>query len=382
MVLLALVACGEASPPDVVRERDAAGIEWVRNRVPSGWADTNGWRFVEERVMLLPDSGPGAVGMATAATLGPGGLVYVAGRDPMGVAVFDSNGTYKFTIGRGGEGPGEFRFISLGALHDTVLVQDPSLARLSRFGPDGRLLDIVPTACCMMGPLLPIHSGGGVSIPTPAGWLRSRPGGGFDSLTPPDVLPSGKLTWTFPIAPRNGEPGYQATVEIPYAPSREAAILPSGLLVWGTTDRYRLFLSRTGRDTLRVIEALAPAVPLADSLRAEAFADARGGNGALAYAKPMSELVREGDIPRSRPLWSAVQGDGEGRLWVGLPDRDRRVARLEVFDSTGVLLGSVPSPHKRIMQGTWVAGRVVVLDEDANGRGLVRIFRIDTTRGH
>ena len=383
VVLLALVACAKAPPPGVVRERDARGIEWVRNRSPSAWTDTNGWRLVQQRVIPLPDSGPGAMRDVTAATLGPDGLLYVAGRDPIGVAVFDSTGTYRFTIGRQGEGPGEFRYIMLGLRHDTVLVQDPVLSRLSRFGPTGELIEVVPTACCQMGPLLPVHSDGGISIPIPGGWLRRRPGSGaLDSLVPPDVLPAGKLTWNFPVAARNGEAAYEATVGIPYAPRREAIVTPGGRLVWGTTDRYRVMISTTGRDTLRIIEASAPAVPLPDSLRAAAFAEARAGNGAMAYAEPMSKLVRMGDIPASRPLWSAIRVDGAGRLWVGLPDSARRVARLEVFDSTGVLLGSVPSPHPRIMAGTWLADRVVLADEDAAGRPLIRIFAIDTTRGH
>lgn len=374
-------ACDDAPVPSVIRERDAGGVEWVRNQAPSAWSDTSGWRLVPERVLQLPDSGPGAMGEVTAATAGPAGLVYVAGRNPIGVVVFDSAGSFRHAIGRAGEGPGEFRYVMLGLHHDTVLVQDPILTRLSRFAPDGRLIDITPTACCMMGPILPVHADGRFSVPTPSGWLRGRAGGGFDSLVPPDVLPSGRLTWTFPVAPRNGEPGHQATVEIPYSASREATVSPSGHLVWGTTDRYRIMISTTGRDTVRIIEAVAPVVPLPDSLRKAAFERSRAGNGALAYAEPMSRIVKEGDIPASRPLWSSVRVDGAGRLWVGLPDRDRSVARLEVFDSTGVLLGSVPSPHPGIMAGTWLADRVVLVDEDANGRGLVRIFRIDTTRG-
>lgn len=373
-----LAACGTAPAAGPVRERDAAGIEWVRNGAPA-WKEGAEWRFVEAATIALPDSGPGLQQVPTSATLGGDGLLYVAGRDPMAVMVYDTTGRFLRSIGRNGEGPGEFRYIMLGLRHDTVLVQDPSLARLSRFGPDGTLLGSTPSVCCMMGPMLPVHPDGRVSVPFPGGWRRGLPGGVLDSVTLPTIRPPGKTTWTFTVPPRQGEPAYEAVADIPFAPSFESEVLPSGAIVWGTTDRYRLIVSRNGRDTTRVIEVPVEEVAVADSVWRAAYANARAGNGVLAYQAPMAGLVKESDIPRNRPRWSALRGDDAGRLWVALPDSARRVSAFHVLDSTGALLGRVASPHPRILEGSWVAGRVLLLDETPEGRALVRVFVLDTT---
>lgn len=382
--LLAFVgACsGTPEPSGPVRARDANGIEWVRNTSSIGWPDTSGWRIAEVAVITPADTGPGALTNPTAALLGGDGLLYVAEREPRSVKVFDRAGGYLRTLGRAGEGPGEFRYVMLGLVADTVVVQDPILTRLSRFRPDGTLIDVHPSSCCMMGPILPTHVDGRLSVPMVGGWLRGFPGALTDTIVwPPDPEFDTPVTWTFGVADQPGGQLREATAEIPYAPTVEWSLAPAGMLVWGRTDRYQLLLSRTGRDTVRVIEAGVAAVPLSDSLRSRAFEAARTGNGVLAYAAPMAAIVRMDDIPTHRPLWSAVQGDGLGRVWVALPSADRRVARLAVFDSTGALLGELPAPHRRILEGTWFGNEVVLIDEDAEGRPVIRIFAIDTT-GH
>lgn len=60
------------------------------------------------------------------------------------VLVFDRDGSYRREIGRAGEGPGEFRWLDgLGAHGDTVWTSDPLLGRVTRFFPDGSLLETV-----------------------------------------------------------------------------------------------------------------------------------------------------------------------------------------------------------------------------------------------
>jgi hypothetical protein len=363
-----------------IRTVDASGVEHVLNERPSAWVDTTGWRFRETAVIVPADTGEGALISPTGAVLGADGLVYVAEREPRSVKVFGRDGQFLRSVGATGEGPGEFRYVMLGLQGDTILVQDPSLARLTRFDGSGARIDITTSACCMMGPILPVHRDGGVSVPIPGGWLRGRPGALVDTIMlPPEPEFASPTYWTFSTT--SGSRGGESRLTrepIPFAPALEATLAPSGHVVWGTTNQFRFVVSRTGTDTLRVIEGQRAAVALSDSLRTRAYELARSGNGVLAYQAPMSAIVRPDDIPTHRPLWSGLQGDPAGRLWVALPDVERRVARLAVFDSTGALLGDVPAPHARILEGSWTGDEIVLVDEDAEGRPVIRIFTLDT----
>lgn len=177
----------------------------------------------------------------------------------------------------------------------------------------------------------------------------------------------------------NDRPGGAARLvrePIPFTPSRETALLADGRLVHGTTDRYTLLVSRTGRDTTRVISAEVARVPVGDSVRRRAFESAKQGHGVVRFIAPMSRVVAESDIPTMRPLWTSLAADQRGRLWVTLPSAERASAMWDVFDSTGVLLRRVRPPVPAAMHGAWSADRFLVIDEDGDGRPFVRVYRL------
>lgn len=58
------------------------------------------------------------------------------------IRFYDSGGTFRVGMGREGEGPGEFAWLShLEVRGDTIVAYDPSLFRVTRFMSDGRFLD-------------------------------------------------------------------------------------------------------------------------------------------------------------------------------------------------------------------------------------------------
>lgn len=77
-------------------------------------------------------------GSLTSVVPGPDGHIYVADRQTSNIRVFDPSGTYVRTLGRRGEGPGEFERIETMAFDasDYLLVWDASLRyRLTRLDP-------------------------------------------------------------------------------------------------------------------------------------------------------------------------------------------------------------------------------------------------------
>lgn len=70
--------------------------------------------------------------------LGANGAVYISQPQEQRIKVFSSSGELVLTIGRKGDGPGEFSSIgSMGWLGDTLYVSDPYSRRVSLFRPDG-----------------------------------------------------------------------------------------------------------------------------------------------------------------------------------------------------------------------------------------------------
>ncbi|MFC1529157.1 6-bladed beta-propeller [Gemmatimonadota bacterium] len=75
-----------------------------------------------------------------------GGAFYVPDFRPMRVVCFDAEGEYSHTIGREGEGPGEFRYLEITELEDDILtVFDSRIRRATRFNTDGTLIGTLIT---------------------------------------------------------------------------------------------------------------------------------------------------------------------------------------------------------------------------------------------
>jgi hypothetical protein len=117
----------------------------------------------------------------------PDGRIVVANTGARELRVFGADGGFLKTVGRDGEGPGEFRWPSrirlLGA--DTLLVWDQSLQRVSLFDGEGRFLSMIP--------------------------LRPTPG----NLFPGDEWLMGKNWIDSPLAPRDREPVRVAVENLP-----------------------------------------------------------------------------------------------------------------------------------------------------------------------
>ena len=80
------------------------------------------------------------------------GSVFLVGAGTTSVLRFDREGAYQGEIGREGEGPGEFQLVTgLGMHGDTLWAGDAMAGRLTRFLPDGSLLDVITPTSAMRG---------------------------------------------------------------------------------------------------------------------------------------------------------------------------------------------------------------------------------------
>lgn len=361
------------------------GVVRVRNTGPTAWADTGGWRFVLERTIHPPEGAPGELGAIASYALGGDGTVAVLQEKPARITLFDSSGYYLRTVGREGSGPGEFRQGSLGLRGDTILVHDPGQRRLSRFLQGGDFLGATPSVCCYWAERLELDDEGRFLLPEQSGqgtgggtsrWVRfGADGRRLGTLVMLPML-AGK-TVTLQVKIPGSARGMALRMPVPLSPQRLERARNDGLLLHGVTDAYRFALSRTGADTVRVIEAETGRVPLTRMLW-DSVVTAAAGGGTDAIAAMANDPAMT--PPTHWPAWSAMAVDPAGRLWVGLPGPARAIDRLQVFTRDGVLLGDVPLPHPALLDGHWAGDRVLVRGEDADGRPLLLLYRLDTSR--
>jgi len=140
---MAMTGCGgpdDASSGAGSTVADSAGIRIVTSNGPR-WTLETAWRLSDAPVLTIGVvDGPTEeqlFGVADAAVLSDGRIV-VANSGTSELRIFDRAGTYVRSLGGEGEGPGEFRRITVMdvAAGDSMFVWDPRLRRLSVFSPE------------------------------------------------------------------------------------------------------------------------------------------------------------------------------------------------------------------------------------------------------
>ena len=142
VILLSLGCESEADYPRVTH-RDSAGVQIVESWAPQ-WPEGGGWLVVDSPILDLATSGSGTAhqffDVIDALRLSDGRLV-VADYGSREVRYFSENGEFIGSVGRSGEGPGEFqRLETVGPWRgDSVAVFDFWLARVTILDGEGQL---------------------------------------------------------------------------------------------------------------------------------------------------------------------------------------------------------------------------------------------------
>ncbi len=359
------------------------GVIRVTNTGPTLWVGDSGWRFSEGITIAPAEGSPGELSDVSGITTDPAGNVYVLQTRPTVIKVFGPDGAWLRDIGREGDGPGEFRDGMLGLIGDTLLIQDPNNTRLTTFLTDGTFLASHPSQCCyFMSGSLPAFADGTVAIAGPppgastwsGAWYMTHVNGTVsDTVFMPEreEEPSGQ--WT--VTRTSGSSRSMMATGVPGQPHDVQEWRWGGTMVHGNTASYTLVIGRTYSDTSRLVVSSAPQLTWTDTQRDSLYDDAMANTNEQ-WRDALEEVAKRSDIPSTRPIFSAMTVDDQGRIWVGLPGPTSDVGTLEVFSPDGILLGRIPAPDPKILQGTFVGDRVVLQDETELGLPRIRIFQI------
>jgi len=308
------------------------------------------------------------------------------------IKVFGPTGEFQRAIGRRGQGPNEYEVAFITVRGDTLLVQDPQVARLSRvLWRTGEFLNSLRTGCCYWAAINADDSG--------RVWVRT-------TGTAPDTtfryrqgffrvsVSGASLDTFFVYLPRDlpelpywtlrGD-RFEMSMSVPLQPQPYYTVEPSGHVLTGWSAEYRIRETRDGRDTVSIFgrESSPLSVPAAEKQR---LVDERiaqqlenpgpGGPDAAAYRKAFDVTL----IPDQRPAYLDLAVDRLGRRWLQVPTDDSTRVRFDVFSHDGrwvdtVGVAAADWPREGIW-ASWGRDRVAVRLEDEDGRPLIRVFAI------
>ena len=343
----AAAGCDSGEPPVSATLRDSAGVEIVEHDGPgAGLAE---WRLSEE-----PEAVIGAraeVDPAHQFTEVRGAIRLSDGRIVVGdwgtkeARFFDAAGRHLATVGGGGVGPGEVRFLfSVDRVRgDTVVVGGWPIGSRYWFDEEGAFVRdqiLGPWYPGMLGRTLPDGSlvldtyDFGSYGNTIENWVANGPD---EDIRPAGVveLVSADGAEADTLGTIMGEwhhktgalPGSFAAHALPFS--------PIGLVAWsdehvfiGHTERPEVLVYGMGGSLERIIRWTVDPVPVAsgdrDAFRDEVMANMRNPAQAPAFRRWLSEI----SYPDTRPSFAAMIANEEGFLWVrpSVPVGDESVA--------------------------------------------------------
>ncbi len=326
--LLAALGCQKKPESETVTVTTVDGVPTVHNPAHP-LRDTCPWQYVEDLVisneMADPETSFVYVGDLAADSEGN---IYVADPRQKRVQVFDPRGRYLRSIGKPGEGPGEFsrpgsiRLDSAGHL----MIYDYQLRRVSWFDRSGHFLrsvaleklgwpsGILPWA---HGRFLAIISRPQAGDPS-ARWYRiavlDTSGQQVDSL---GTFFAGRVK-RIPIK------GGVVTYFTGYEPSLAWDVAPGPLLYVGYSGHYGIDVYDDNGNLVRRIERAWTPAPIPEEKRREAL------NRFIRVPKEVKDQI---EVPKTEPAFYDILCDDLGYLWVRRTSRAPH--RFDIFDPDG-----------------------------------------------
>ena len=391
-LLLAACAGAEASNlATAVVDTLPGGIPRVTSSGPTSWGDSTGPRFVEEVRFSGEDGGPSEIGQPQSLAVDDAGRIYVADTKPSVIKVYHPDGTFLRTIGREGEGPGEFRVGFIASRGQYLVLHDPRQSRTTVWDTAGTFIRSWRTSCCYWSDIQ-IDVENRVYIPsmvavnqgeTPRGRAFVRwtlEGTAIDTIWIP-VRDEGK-NWTVSVKAPDGKMQSSMSTSIPLTPTLVGTLHPEGGMVYGWGAEYSLIRSMTGADTVRIMtRAWTPEA--VDDARRRTEVETMVKNASESYGEEnVRSAFRLEDVPATLPALRSLRVDPLGRTWVRRYTAGTRVL-YDVFGADGAFLGPVEAsiPVNEWGMQVWTRNGLVALIEDEGGRPTVVRLKLELPTG-
>lgn len=393
---------------------DSAGTRIVLNRSPR-WVEEETWTVSPDPIVTIGVlDGPEEYQLVDVAdvTRRSDGIYVIADRGSQAVRLYGAEGTFLRTFGSAGSGPGEFTdpgplLVTAG---DTLVVWDQSLLRFTRFDREGELADVRTVDWGQLFTRLQLEVEVGKSDVTMKGMAA---GGG---LYPGAMEPLADGSFLVRLAEKADDApseGYhrkrggalrlsadfsrvdtlmffgeteQYAVEAPWGPYAVAPPLAkrteiahragSSRICIGDQEKPEIVCIRSDGERTLIRWNAEPAPVLEPEIALWKEATVQEYDLKLSRSQVL-EMLERVPTPQSRPPYSSLHLDPANHLWVErgpTSGKEGESTDFLVFDSNGVLLGTVTFPSVRVLE----VGLDYVLGVHVDQLGIqyVRVYRL------
>jgi hypothetical protein len=328
------------------------------------------------------------------------GRVYVADFQDPHVVVFAPDGRHLATIGRKGEGPGEFRAPTGPVIGADGMLYVRNMSKVSRFRRDVKTgLATVFDSTFDGPPMAPwlskwpsvIDRAGRFHFPqtvnldadklTHVGYRRYGAGGRkLDSIGVPMYATSRSDWSSVRISEGSGKLVFGVNV-VPFHPVPVWAVTPAGTVISGAANKYELVETDSAGRVVRTISRAVPAVRIPAAERDDSIKALKRRIDSLPVpierVQFVAPEVREMRIPETYPFYTGVVAAPSGDLWVRrwLPAAASPRTVVDVLTAAGAYRHTVILPMNCAREpGMVVRGSYVVcmeVDRETGGESVV-----------
>jgi len=285
------------------------------------------------------------------------GRVYVADSDANHLKVFGPDGKFLRTIGRKGQGPGEFlgpEFVEVGG--GRIYIWESMSRRISILDAEGKFIASIPFYPGVFGILIRMRA-------LPDGRLVAYYERGFApgsqigvpdtqdrvvELLSAEAKPLRTLYEKKVRASRlalNKETNSYVRVPFPYHPGVAMEVTPAGIIAVGGNDNYGFELLGPDKGRLASVVRSFAALKLSEKDKQAHFGRFRmtvfKDNIKTILPKPPPVIVKFTEFPDTLPPYRDFVADGEGNLWVHIYVESRAANVFDVFSQKGEFLGRI-----------------------------------------
>jgi len=315
------------------------------------WRADQGWRVGEAVLSLGSEDDP--LFQVAAAALRPGGGALVALGGSGEIRFYGPDGRMEATLGRSGEGPGEFGILQSAGLlaGDTAWAFDYALRRFTLLHPDQGILEVrslepAPLRALAVGPL----AGGSWILREAWGDAPGDLGEGLrrDPIRVYRATPSGGVMDTLASIPGRevlitSEGGRAVMGTAPFARNATVAVTEDGVVL-GDQESYELRLMGAGGELERIFRWAGPSLEISED-HVSRWVEAQL-EGVDPRERDRAQAYLEGaPVPDRSPAYGDVLTGPGGEIWVAeYAPPGRAPEAWTVLAPQGTWLGGVVMP--------------------------------------
>jgi hypothetical protein len=342
---------------------------------------------------------PFLLGEISGIAIDDSGRVYISDFQEPRVVVFSSRGRHLATIGRKGEGPGEFTAPTGPVIGADGTLYVRNMEQVVRFTRDPRTGIASRFDKTFVGPTMApwrsklssiIDRSGRFHFPLQVG-LRDGPthyayrryaqdGRKLDSLPVP-LYSTARSSWASVMISEGTGRVVPGLSMVPFHPVPVWVVTVNGTVISGPADRYELTETDSLGRAIRTYRRAVPADRIPPRVRGDSLRALRRRIDSLpvplSQVRGASEEVKGQRLPDTYPFYLGVGAMSNGEVWVRrwTPPAMNNVTVLDVFGSNGVYAKTVVLPMDCApLPSLAVRGRIaacVVTDPETGGESVV-----------